>query len=68
MPAKTTSRPQNQAANFVGRGKRLNLRADSNPSSAVTFLTIAQNKFINRLRLNVANSNFRTTVRHYADK
>jgi hypothetical protein len=68
VPVKTTSRLQNQAAKFVGRSKGLNLRADSNRRSGVTFLTAAQNKFIIRLRWSEAASNFQTTLRRYADK
>ena len=65
---KNTSRMRNQAADFVERGKVLNLCADSKRSAGVTFLTTAQNKFINCLRLNKARRIFRTTLRHYADK
>jgi hypothetical protein len=67
-PVKTTSRSQNQAAGFVGLGKGLNLRRDSKHRSAVIILMIAQNKFINCLRLNEAGRIFRTADRHYADK
>jgi hypothetical protein len=45
-PAKTASRPQNQAARFAESGKLLNLRTDSKCRAAVTFLTIAQNRFV----------------------
>jgi hypothetical protein len=34
----------------------------------VTFLTTAKNKFISRLDLNEAETNFPTTARRYADK
>jgi hypothetical protein len=68
VPAKTTSRPPNQAAGFAASGKVLNLRIDSKCRTAVIFLTTAQNKFINCLRSNGADGNFRTTNRHYADK
>jgi hypothetical protein len=67
-PGKTTSRLQNQAADFVERGKRLNLRTDSKRQAAVIILMIAQNNFINCLRSDEAGSGFRTTLRHYADK
>jgi hypothetical protein len=40
VPPKTTSRSRNQAAEFVGRSKGLNLRRDSKCRSAVTFLTV----------------------------
>jgi hypothetical protein len=68
LPVKTTSRSRNQAANFVGRSKGLNLREESKRQTAVTFLTAAGNKFINWLRWNEAGVNFRTTDRRYADK
>jgi hypothetical protein len=68
VPAKTTSRPPNQAADFAWSGKVLNLRRDSKRRSAVIFLAIAQNKFINCLRSNAGIANFRTTNRRYADK
>ena len=68
VPTKTALRPQNQAAHFADCGKVLKLRTDSKRETAVTFLTIAQNKFINRLRLNAADRNFRTSGRRYADK
>jgi hypothetical protein len=68
MARKWTSRSPNQAAGFVKRDKVLNLCRDSKRRTAVTFLTAAQNKFINRLRLGEAEANFRTTDRHYADK
>ena len=58
----------NQSKHFDGTGNVLNLCIDSKPPMTVTFLTTARNKFINRLRLNMAGSNFRTTLRHYADK
>jgi hypothetical protein len=57
-PRKTNWRSQNRAADFVGRGKGLNLRRDSKRRSAVIFLLIAQNKFINCLRLSEAGRNF----------
>jgi hypothetical protein len=68
VPAKTTSRPPNQAAGFEASGKVLNLRIDSKCRTAVIFPAPAQNKFINCLRSNGADGNFRTTNRHYADK
>jgi hypothetical protein len=68
MARKSTSRSPNQATGFVKRDKVLNLCRDSKRRTAVTFLTAAQNKFINRLRLGEAEANFRTTDRHYADK
>ena len=67
-PVKTTSRSRNQAADFVGRSKRLNLREESKHRTAVTFLSAARNKFINRLRCDEAGRNFRTSHRRYADK
>jgi hypothetical protein len=67
-PGKTSSHSRNQAAEFVACGKRLNLRRDSKHPGAVIFHAIAQNKFTNSLRLSEANRNFRTTLRHYADK
>jgi hypothetical protein len=68
VPAKTASRPPNQAARFAESGKVLKLRTDSKRRTAVTFLTIAQNKFIICLCLSEAETNFRTTDRRYADK
>ena len=68
VPRKNTSRSRDHAALFVERGKVLNLCTDSKRGAAVTFLTTAQNKFINCLRLNKAGRIFRTTLRHYADK
>jgi hypothetical protein len=68
VPAKSTPRSPNQAAVFAESAKVLNLRRDSKCRSAVTLLTIVQNKFINRLRLSEAERNFRTTYRRYADK
>jgi hypothetical protein len=65
---KTTSRSRNQTVDFVERGKVLKLCEDSKHGAAVTFLTTAQNKFINWLRLIKAGRIFRTTLRHYADK
>jgi len=65
---KSTSRSQNQAAAFGRSSKVLNLRGDSKRRAVVTFLMIAQNKFINCLRLGEAGMRFRTTDRHYADK
>jgi hypothetical protein len=59
---------QNEATDFQEGGKVLNLCMDSNRGSAVTFLTIAQNKFTVRLHLSAAESDFRTSARHYADK
>jgi hypothetical protein len=68
VAAKTASRPRNQAARFAKSGKVLKLRTDSKSTTAVTFPTIAQNKFIICLLLNRAETNFRTTDRRYADK
>jgi hypothetical protein len=68
MTGKSTSRPPNQALDFAEQGKVLNLCTDSKRRAAVIFLTTAQNKFINYLRLGEAEWNFRTTNRHYADK
>jgi hypothetical protein len=68
VPAKTASHLQNQAACFAGSGKVLKLRTDSKCRTGVTFLTIAQNKFIIRLCLSRAETNFRTAERRYADK
>jgi hypothetical protein len=59
---------QEQAAFFAWSAKVLNLRADSKYAAAVTFLAVAQNKFINRLRSSKAERNFRTGGRRYADK
>jgi len=58
----------NQPKGFDGAGNVLNLCTDSKPPTTVTFLTTARNKFIIQSRLNMAESNFRTTLRHYADK
>jgi hypothetical protein len=68
LPAKSSWRRQNQAAAFAQGGKVLNLCTDSKWRSAVTFLTIAQNKFINCLRWSGAAMHFQTTAHHYADK
>jgi hypothetical protein len=68
VPPKTTSHLQNRAAALARSGKVLNLRVDSKRARAVIFRAIAQNKFINRLRLSATEINFRTTDRHYADK
>ena len=68
VPAKSTPPSPNQAADFVEGGKVLNLRRDSKCRSAVILRTAVQNKFINCLRLIVAEGNFQTTDRHYADK
>ena len=68
VPGKSTSRSPNQAAVFVQSSKVLNLCGDSRCRSAVTFLTIARNKFINCLCLSGAEIHFRTTDRRYADK
>ncbi len=68
MTGKSTPRSPNQAADFAERGKVLNLCRESKYRAAVIFLEIAQNKFINRLRLSAAGMNFRTTDRRYADK
>jgi hypothetical protein len=68
VATKTTSRPPNQATDFAASSNVLNLRRDSKCLTAVIFPTLAQNKFINCLRSNAADGNFRTTIRHYADK
>jgi len=68
LPGKSTSRRQNQAVVSRRHGKVLNLCGDSKRRSAVTIRMIAQNKFINCLRLNGAGWNFPTTDRRYADK
>jgi hypothetical protein len=68
VPAKSTSHSQNRAAALARIGKVLNLCRDSKRRSAVIFLSIAQNKFTNRLRWSGAEMNFRTTDRRYADK
>jgi hypothetical protein len=66
--AKTTSRLQNQVADYARSAKVLNLCTDSNSLVAVGFLVVAQNKFINRLRSIKTERNFRTGARRYADK
>ena len=68
VAVKLTSHLQKRATMFAQRSKVLNLCGESNYRAAVTFLTAAQNKFINRLRLSGADRNFRTTGRRYADK
>jgi hypothetical protein len=68
VSAKTTWRSPIQPATFVQSRKVLNLCIDSKCRAAVIFLAIAQNKFINCLRLSEAEGNFRTTDRRYADK
>jgi hypothetical protein len=68
VPGKSTSHLQKSAAAFALCGKVLNLRADSKCHVADKLSTIAQNKFINYLRLNAAELNFRTTDLRYADK
>jgi hypothetical protein len=68
VPGKSTSRLQKPAAAFASSGKVLNLRADSKCHAADKFPAIAQNKFINYLRLNAAELHFRTTDLRYADK
>jgi hypothetical protein len=68
VPVKTTSRSQNQASDFLESSKGLNLREDSNRRRAVIFLAVAQNKFINCLRLSAAGLDFSTADRRYADK
>jgi hypothetical protein len=67
-PGKSTSHSQKSAAAFASSGKVLNLRTDSKCHAADKFPTIAQNKFINHLRLTAAELNFRTTDLRYADK
>jgi len=59
---------QKSAAAFASCGKVLNLRADSKCHAADKFPPVAQNKFINYLRLNAAELDFRTTDLRYADK
>jgi hypothetical protein len=59
---------QKQAAFFACSAKVLNLRADSKCGAAVIFRAVAQNKFINCLRLNAADLDFSTTDLRYADK
>jgi hypothetical protein len=68
VPAKSTWRSQNQAMRPRRGGKVLNLCGESKRRSAVTIRMIAQNKFINCLRLSRAEWNFPTTRRRYADK
>jgi hypothetical protein len=68
VPAEKAERSPNRAADFAEHGKVLNLRRDSKRRAAVIFLALAQNKFINCLRFNEAEGNFRTTLRRYADK
>jgi hypothetical protein len=68
VPAKSTSGSQNRAMLATHGGKVLNLCGESKCRSAVTFRTIAQNKFINCLRLSGAGRNFPTRDRRYADK
>jgi hypothetical protein len=68
VSGKSTSRLQKPAEAFASSGNVLNLRADSKCHGADKFPTVAQNKFINYLRLNVAELNFRTTDLRYADK
>jgi hypothetical protein len=46
----------------------LNLRDESKHRAAMTFLTIAQKKFIIRLHLNVLQKRFRSGEARYADK
>jgi hypothetical protein len=67
-PAKSTSRSQNRMAACEQSDKVLNLYEDSKRCAVVTFRVVAQNKFINCLRLSQAKTNFRTSHRHYADK
>jgi hypothetical protein len=54
MPVKSTSHSQKRAASLVRNGKVLNLCAESKRRTAVTILAIAENKFINCLRLSRA--------------
>jgi hypothetical protein len=68
LPAKTTSRSPGQPAHLLLSRKVLNLCEDSKRRDTVTFLPVAQNKFINRLRSNESEAIFPTTDRHYADK
>ena len=58
VSTKTTWHPPIQPATFVQSRKVLNLCTDSKWPVAVIFHAIAQNKFINCLRLNEAEGNF----------
>jgi hypothetical protein len=68
VPGKSTSHSQKPAAAFALSGKVLNLRTDSKCRTPDKFPTVAQNKFINCLRLNAADLDFSTTDLRYADK
>jgi hypothetical protein len=64
----STSHSQNQLSACGQSDKVLNLYEDSKRCAVVTIRVVAQNKFINCLRLSQAKTNFRTSDRHYADK
>jgi hypothetical protein len=68
LPTKTTSCSPNQLTHLLLSRKVLNLCEDSKSHGTVTFLPVAQNKFINWLRSNESEAIFPTTHRHYADK
>ena len=68
MPGKSTQALPEPASAFAQSGNVMNLRTDSKWHGAVIFLMVAQNKFINRLRLSEAGMIFRTAGRRYADK
>jgi hypothetical protein len=68
VPGKSTSPLPKWAGAFAQSGNVMNLRVDSKCGSAVIFLMVAQNKFINCLRLNKVGMIFRTAARRYADK
>jgi hypothetical protein len=68
VPVKTTSVRQIRQRLFAQSSKVLNLCTDSKCRAAVTFLAIAQNKFIKCLLWRAAERNFRTTAPRYADK
>jgi hypothetical protein len=68
LPTKTTSGSPNQPAHLLLSRKVLNLCEDSKRRGTVTFMPVAQNKFINCLRSNENETIFPTTDRHYADK
>jgi hypothetical protein len=48
--------------------KVLNLRMESRRQATVTIRSVAQNKFINRLRLIAAQKRFQSAGSRYADK
>jgi hypothetical protein len=53
---------------FDSRDKVLNLRGESKRPAAVTIGAVAQNKFIIRLRMSVAQNHFQSAAPRYADK